>query len=137
MSALLVLYGQRERQKAHQWIDKAPDLTRITFADPKRTIPQNSKFHAMVTEIAEQLRYHGQKLSVADWKLVFLASLKSEMRIVPNLDGDGFVNLGRKTSRLSKEEFSLLIEIALKYGHEHGVIFGGESGASTDGQGLD
>ena len=101
---LVVLYGVRERQNAHRWIDEALPLSQITFRGPKRTLPQNDKLHAMIGEVASQLAYHGQKLSVDDWKLIFLASLKQEMRIVPNLDEDGFVNLGRRTSRLTKEE---------------------------------
>lgn len=122
---LIILYGDRERQKAHDFIDKALPLSRITFNGPKRSIPQNAKLHALIGELATQLTYHGQRLSVADWKLVCLSSLKQEMRIVPNLDNSGFVNLGRKTSQLTKDECSLLIEIVLKYGADHGVIFRG------------
>lgn len=121
---LLVLYGARERQRAHIMIDNAPALARVTFEAPRRTLPQNALLHSLIGEVASQLLYHGQRLTVDDYKLVFLASLKSEMRIVPNLDGDGFVNLGRKTSRLTKEECSFLIDIVRAYGEKHGVIFG-------------
>lgn len=130
MTATVILYGQRERDKAHAWVNAALNLSRITFAGPKRTIPQNAKFHAMVTELAEQLLYHGLKLSVDDWKLIALASLKTEMRIVPTFNNDGFVNLGRKTSRLSKEDFGFLIDVVTVYGHEHRVVFGGERDAA-------
>jgi hypothetical protein len=57
---------------------------------------------AMLTEVASQVDYHGTKLTPDDWKLIFLDGLKREMRIVPNLDGNGFVNLGRSSSDLSK-----------------------------------
>jgi hypothetical protein len=127
---LLILYGKSERDKAHDFIDKALPLSHITFRGPKRTIPQNDKLHAMIGEVATQLVYNGMRLSVDDWKIVFLSSLKQEMRVVPNLDNTGFVNLGRKTSRLTKEECSLLIEIVQKYGDEHGVVFKGDSDAS-------
>lgn len=126
---VLILYGDRERNKAHEYLDKALPLSRVTFSRPTRTIPQNAKLHAMIGEVASQLAYHGQRLSVADWKLIFLASLKQEMRIVPNIHGDGFVNLGRKTSRLTKEECGFLIDIVESYGEEHKVKFGGSDDA--------
>ncbi len=132
MSVTVVLYGSRERQKAKAWIDAAPPLARVTLAEPKRSLPQNDKLHAMLTEVAEQVPYHGIKLGVDDLKLVFLDGLKREMRIVPSLDGNGFVNLGRSTSKLSKAEMGDLITLVEAWGAEHGVIFHG-----PDGQGAD
>jgi hypothetical protein len=42
---------------------------------------------------------------------------------VPNLDGDGFVNLGRSSSDLSKEEFSDLLALIEAWGAKHHVQF--------------
>ena len=78
---------------------------------------------AMLTDVATQLRWHGQMLRTDDWKLVFLEALKRELRIVPNIDGTGFVNLGQSSSDLSKEEMSNLIELIFAFGANHGVIF--------------
>jgi hypothetical protein len=58
-----------------------------------------------------------------DWKLLFLDSLKRELRMVPNLDGNGFVNLGRSSSDLSKGEMADLITIIEQFGANHGVVF--------------
>jgi hypothetical protein len=66
---------------------------------------------SMLTDIARELPWHGIKLKPDDWKLVFLDALKRETRMVPNLDGNGFVNLGRSSSDLSKSEMSDLIEL--------------------------
>jgi hypothetical protein len=68
------------------------------------------------------------KLSPADWKLIFLDALKRELRIVPNLDGTGFVNLGRSSSDLSKEEMSDLLELITAWGVEHGIKFNDPAG---------
>jgi hypothetical protein len=76
-----------------------------------------------LTEIATQLPWHGIKLSADDWKLIFLDALKRELRMVPNLDGSGFVNLGRSSSDLSKEEMTGLIELISAFGASHGVVF--------------
>ena len=57
---------------------------------------------------------------------MFLESLGHEMDLVPSLDGKRLVNLGRSSSRLSKEEMSDLIESIFKEGAERGVEFHGE-----------
>lgn len=121
--AQITLSGKFDRERAIKWITQAPAGTRVTFRDAKRTEAQNDKLWAMLTEVAVQISWHGQKLTAEDWKLIFMAALKQEMRIVPNIDGNGFVNLGRSTSRLSKAEFSDLIEIILMFGANHGVKF--------------
>lgn len=121
--AVLVLFNDDLRAKAKRWIDGVPDGTRLEFKAPKRTLPQNAKLWAMLTEISEQKTYHGVKLSADDYKLLFLDALKREVRMVPNLDGNGFTNLGRSSSDLSKDEMADLIEIIHEWGARNGVAF--------------
>ena len=122
--ALLVLNDSRERAKAAAWIAKAPPGTRVEFKGPKRTIPQNDRMWAMLTDVATQLPWHGIKLTADDWKLIFLDALKREVRMVPNIDGNGFVNLGRSSSDLSKAEMGDLMELIAAFGANNGVTFG-------------
>jgi len=112
-----------DRQKVCKWVMNVDAGTRVELKEAKRTDDQNSKFWAMLTEVSQQLLWHGQKLNTEDWKLVFLDALKRELRIVPNITGNGFVNLGRSSSDLTKAEFSDLIEIIHAFGAEHGVQF--------------
>jgi len=77
----------------------------------------------MLTDVATQLKWHGISLTPDDWKLVFLDSLNRESRFVPTIDGTGFVNLGRSSADLSKEEMSELIELIFAFGAQHGVKF--------------
>lgn len=128
--ALLVLNGLADRMKAADWIHKAPPGTRVEFKASKRSLPQNSRMWAMLTDVAQQVVWHGVKLTPDCWKLVFLDALKRELRLVPNLDGTGFVNLGRSSSDLSKEEMSDLIELIHAFGAEHGVVFHDEECAA-------
>lgn len=121
MPAVLVLAGDSERQKALRWIKAAPVNTRVSFSGPKRSLPQNALFWKSLTKIAESLSWHGMKLSADDWRLLFLAALGGEMRIVPNLHGNGFVDLGRSSSKLSREEFSDLLAIVDAFAAEHGI----------------
>lgn len=119
--ALLVLHNDATRAKAVGWIARAPKETRVTFQGPKRTTDQNSKLWASLTEISEQVLWHGQRLSPEDFKLLFMAALNQEMRVVPNLAGTGFVPLGRSSSKLSKQEFSDLLELIAAFAAQHGV----------------
>jgi len=43
--------------------------------------------------------------------------------MVPNIDGNGFVNLGRSSSDLSKAEMTDLIDLIHAFGANHGVTF--------------
>lgn len=126
--ATIIINSDAERQKAMRWIHLAPWNTRVEFKRAKRSLPQNDRMWAHLTALAEQLTWHGKKLTPDDWKLVLLDGLKRDVRsrMVPNIDGDGFVNLGRSSSDLSKEEMSDLIELILAFGAQHSVVFGGE-----------
>jgi hypothetical protein len=121
--AVLVLANPDIRAKASNWIAKAPPGTRVEFSAPKRSLDQNAKLWACLTDISEQVAWHGQKLSPDDWKLVFMDALNREMRIVPAIDGRGFVNLGRSSSKLSVGEMCDLIELIQAFGAQHGVVF--------------
>lgn len=125
--ALIVLRGMGDRDRAKRWVELAAAGTRIEFKASRRTLPQNDRMWAMLTDVACQLEWHGVKLKPDDWKLVFMDALKREVRTVPNIDGNGFVNLGRSSSDLSKGEMSDLMEIIAAFGAEHGVKFHDET----------
>lgn len=121
--ALVTIRAETDRLRVANWAAKAPYGTRVEFKATKRSIPQNDRMWAMLTDVATQLKWHGQSLHADDWKLIFLDGLKRELRIVPNLDGTGFVNLGRSSSDLSKAEMTDLIELIAMFGAKHGVVF--------------
>jgi hypothetical protein len=117
------LRSSTERASVVQTIMAAPEGTRVEVKAAKRSADQNSRMWAMLTEVAQQLPWHGVKLRPDDWKLIFLNALKRECRMVPNLDGNGFVDLGRSSSDLSKAEMTDLIELMFAFGAQHGVTF--------------
>jgi len=120
---LITVNSTADRARVARYVAQCPFGTRVEFKAAKRSLDQNSKLWASLTDISAQLAWHGQKLTPNDWKLVFLNGLKRELRIVPNIDGNGFVDLGRSSSDLTKDEMSQLIEIALAFGAQHGVVF--------------
>jgi len=121
--ALVTIRNAADRSRIALWASKVPDGTRVEFKETKRSVPQNDLMWGMLTDVSRQLLWHGQKLTPDDWKLIFLDGLKGEVRTVPNLEGNGFVSL-RRSSDLSKDEMSQLIELIAAFGVEHGVEFG-------------
>jgi hypothetical protein len=120
---LIIINAQSARIKLKALIDAAPWNTRVTIQEPKRSLPQNAKLWAALSDVAEQVTYHGLKLAPDDYKLLFLDALKREVRMVPNLDGNGFVSLGRSSSDLSKSEMADLLTIIEAWGAQNGVVF--------------
>jgi len=130
--ALLRIDGPVTRARAAKLLSRVPDGTRVEFKGGRRTLPQNAKLWAALTEVARQKTWHDLKLAANDWKLIFLDALKREVRIVPNLDGTGFVNLGRSSSDLSKEEMGELIELIAAWGAQNGVVFADDTWEAHD-----
>ena len=114
----------RQRDRVVRWANEAPLGYFAELRSDRRTLPQNSLMWACLTDLSEQLLWHGQKLSQEDWKIVMMAGLDQELRVVPNINGDGFVPLGRSSSKLTKSEMTELIELIRVFGAQHGVVFG-------------
>jgi hypothetical protein len=127
---LFVLWNDAMRAKAAAVIASAPKETRVEVKLPKRTLPQNALLWAALTDLSEQVTWHGLKLSADDWKLIMLDGLKSELRLVPNINGNGFVNLGRSSSDLTIGEMADLITLVHAFGANHGVAFGDQRRAA-------
>jgi len=99
-------------------IDQEHEFT-VKPYEPNRTLEQNAKMWAMLTDLSEQVDWHGYKLTPEDWKNVLTAGLKSQ-RAVPGIDG-GWVVLGQSTSRMKVKEMRELIDLALHFGDSHEV----------------
>jgi hypothetical protein len=112
------------RQRAVDAVKAAPAGFVVTVAEPTRNSDQNSLLWALLTDVSQQVEWYGKRLTPEDWKHVFSASLR-KLTVVPNLDGSGFVALGMSTSRLSKREFSDLIELIYAFGAEREVAWSG------------
>lgn len=95
----------------------------LTVKTQTRSLEQNSRLWAMLTEISQQVDWYGRKLSPEEWKHVFSASLKKQ-NVVPGLDG-GFVVLGLSTSKMTKGEMADMQTLMDAFGAEKGVRFSG------------
>lgn len=97
--------------------------------EPRRSTDANAMMWALLFDIAAQVEWHGQRLTAEDWKQMFSAALRRQ-RVVPAIDGHGFVVLGQRTSKMTKAEFADLLELILAFGAERGVVWT-ESGEVT------
>jgi hypothetical protein len=87
-----------------------------------RSLEQNARMWAMLSEVGAQVTWYSKKLTPEDWKHVFSSSLR-KLDVVPNLDGTGFVALGLSTSQMTKSEMTDMIEAIYAFGAERGVRF--------------
>jgi len=121
MSRWSFVVTEKERPRIRAWLDRAPVGMRVEFAEPKRTDAQNRLLWPLLTALSVQVKWHGLTLSPEDWKDIMTAGLKREARMVPNMDGNGFVALGMRTSSMTKAEFSELIELIHAFAAREGV----------------
>lgn len=86
-----------------------------------RSLEQNARLWAMLTEISQQVDWYGSRLTPEEWKDVFSAAMKRS-KVVPGLDG-GFVVCGQSTSKMTRAEMSEMQTLMEAFGAEKGVRF--------------
>lgn len=118
----LTLVNPSVRALAHQLIERAPMGAVLNIKEATRTSDQNAKMWAMLSDIS-RAKPEGRVLSTEVWKALFMNAAGFSCTFEPTLDGKGVVPLGFKSSRLSKSEFSDLIECIYAFGAEHGVVW--------------
>jgi len=105
---------------------KAGRKVAITIGEPSRSLEQNDRMWALLTDIARQVQWpvdgRLQTLRPEDWKHILSAGLKREQRVAQGIDG-GFVILGQRTSQMTKRELSDLMTLIETFGAERGVEF--------------
>lgn len=109
------------RRQAAAWCMNAPEGYHCRIEPPTRSLEQNARLWAMLTEVSRQVDWYGRKLSQEEWKIVFTASMKKQ-DVVPGLDG-GFVAMGQSTSKMTKAELGDLMTLIEAFGVQQGVIF--------------
>lgn len=121
--ALIVLTNAAAKERAIEWIRRAPWNTRIEFKKELRTLDQNSRMWAMLTDVAAQKEHAGRRYTPDQWKVIFMHACSQEVQFIPSLDGSTFIPWGNRSSDLSKEEMSELIDFIGAWGAQNGVTF--------------
>lgn len=114
-----ILSTPRARQRAKELIDEAPDGFVAVVHEPRRSLDQNDKMWAMLTDIslAEPMC---RKHTPDDWKAILMNACGWECQFIEGLDGRPFPQ-GFKSSQLTKGQMSSLIEFMFAFGSEHGI----------------
>jgi NinB protein len=116
---IFFLEHQMARNNAIECIKQAPEGYCVEVKPKTRTLEQNRRMWAMLTDIANQVVWYGKVLTPENWKDIFSACLKKQ-EAVPGIDG-GFVILGQSTSKMSIKEMLDLQELMAAFGQEKNI----------------
>jgi hypothetical protein len=120
MAYMVRITGPKQRRNAHRLVDAAPYYSIVKITGGDRTIDQNAKMWAMITDVA-LARPEGRKWTPETWKCAFMHSLGHQVQFADGLDGSGPFPLGFSSSKLNKHQMSELIEVIYEYGSRHNV----------------
>jgi hypothetical protein len=121
MTQTIILYGPPERAAAHNLIDRAPSGAVMTIREAKRTTEQNDKMWSMISDIS-RAKPDGRMHTPEVWKALFMKACGHAVQFEHGLDGEPFP-IGFRSSKLTKQQMSDLIESIYAYGAEKGVIW--------------
>lgn len=121
--AVYFLINNTIRSHVKDLIDKLPHDARVELKMPKRTIPQNDRMWAMLTDVSRQVKHLGRTYNKEVWKCLFMSEIGRQCEFVPALNGETVIPLGFRSSDLSVAEMRDLITAIEAYGAEHDVIF--------------
>jgi hypothetical protein len=122
----VILHSPSGRERAKRLVDQAPRGAVVNIRAANRTNDQNALMWSLLSEVS-RAKPEGRELTPDVWKSLFLHSLDHAQRFEMALDGQGMVPVGFRSSRLTKEQFSDLIEVIREYGARHGVVFSDEA----------
>jgi len=100
----------------------------LEIKDASKSRVQEEKYHAMIGEVAKQAWHMGSKWDAESWKRLLVDQFCKDNGIktgvvIPNLAGDGIVQLGMQTRKFTKEQASEFVEWLHAWGAEHGVTY--------------
>ena len=116
----IILNSRAERAQAASWVQNAPTGTVVTYKKPGRTIPQNDRMWAMLTDVARQATHNGNRYSPDQWKCLFMHACSHEVAFMRGLSGE-FFPVGFKSSKLSKQQMGELMDFMEAWCAENGV----------------
>jgi hypothetical protein len=121
---LFILSHDEARRRAQQAVQEAPEGFKVVISEPSANDGQKARFHAMVGDLARQMKWCGKWRTPAQWKVLVISghamATQEEVEVVPGLEGE-FLNIRESTTQMSKRRMSSLIEYVRAYGDNSGV----------------
>jgi len=121
MSQTVILHGPSQKVFAHSLIEKAPVDAILTIREAKRTIDQNDKMWAMLSDVSRSMP-DGRRHTPEVWKTLFMHACGHAVQFETGLNGQPFPT-GFRSSNLTKSQMRDLIEFIYAYGAEKGVVW--------------
>lgn len=119
MAQTIILRGPVQRDFARYLIDRAPVDAVVTIAEAKRSLEQNSRLWAMLSDVS-RAKPDGRMHTPEVWKTLFMHACGHAVQFEMGLNGQPFPT-GFRSSRLTKSQMSDLMEFIAEYGARHGV----------------
>lgn len=125
MRKYFILAHDVARSNAKIAVAEAPEGYAVEIKPITRSLAQNAKLHALLTDIAKALEWAGAKRDVETWKRLLTAAwLRARgepIEMLPALDGHGVDIVFRRTSELSVNEMIELIEYIQAWAVDKGI----------------
>ena len=104
--------------------DKRPLVVKIQ--PMTRSLEQNSKLHALLSDISKQCEFNGQKRDIDTWKIIMVSAHKiatgGKAEMVIGLEGE-VINLRESTAQMGVQRLASLIEYVQSWAVENEVKF--------------
>jgi NinB protein len=112
--------------KVTEALDAGKELV-LEIKAANKSRDQEEKYHAMIGEIAQQAQHLGSKWDAESWKRLLVDQFCKDIGlktgvVIPNLSGDGIVQLGYQTRKFTKEQASQFVEWLYAWSAENGVL---------------
>ncbi len=116
-----ILNSTLSRERAKLLIERAPAGYVASVTEPRRTMPQNDRMWAMLTDVSIAMP-EGRRHTPDDWKAIFMNACGWEVQFLEGLDGRPFPS-GFRSSRMTKPQMGDLLDYIGSYGDQHGVVW--------------
>lgn len=119
--------SNKSRAEAAEFILNQSEARIVTVEEPTRSNVRNAQLHAVIGDVAAQMVWDGEKLSIEQWKRLLVAAwmraTDRPIKLARAIDGTGFDPIYQRTSRLYEGECRELIQFIYAWGVEQGVRF--------------
>ena len=102
-----------------RWVSSRLDEGWQIILTRKRRDAQNNPMWMWLTQISQELEWHGKYWTPEQWKDCLMHAYKGG-EFMPGVDG-GFVPIGRSTSALGVKDFALFLDSVDAFAAQHGV----------------
>ena len=128
MAQTFILDTLQARAEASRVLALAPHGSTVKIEAPKRTVDQNAKMWAMLSDVSRS-KPGGRHATPEVWKALFMHACGHAVQFEMGLNGQPFPT-GFRSSALSKAHMADLITFIIQWGDEQGVRWSNEARAA-------